>query len=182
MNIFSFVISQYKPGGALCELIGWLMSLFLLCDAGQKITDSTLSVSEAVYKMEWYSTDIQTMKDILFILMRSQKPMYLDALPLGILNYTLYLMLSLNQRHEFKIFRYLFLAKQEKEYKDCSIEGNKLVTGIAYGIEDLGKDKNLKTKHNSAPPTPTIKAKKITSAQQRAPSTPRSHQQRKRCN
>nr|ALR72567.1 odorant receptor OR22 [Colaphellus bowringi] len=79
--------------GAMAELGGWMVGLFLLCSSGQKITDITESVAEAIYAMEWYSTDVQTMRDIRFILMRSQKPLVLQAGPLGALNYPLYMMM-----------------------------------------------------------------------------------------
>ncbi|XP_023027103.2 odorant receptor 30a-like isoform X2 [Leptinotarsa decemlineata] len=85
--------SNYNPVGALCTLIGWIIILFFLCDAGQMITDNTESIAEAVYDMKWYEADILTRKDLLFILIRTQKPMELDALPLGTLNYALYLMI-----------------------------------------------------------------------------------------
>ncbi|KAJ8950580.1 hypothetical protein NQ314_007844 [Rhamnusium bicolor] len=55
--------------------------------------DETLSISDAVYEAEWYKADASTMKDVRFILARSQSPICLDALPLGSLNYPLFLLI-----------------------------------------------------------------------------------------
>ncbi|XP_074032542.1 uncharacterized protein isoform X1 [Leptinotarsa decemlineata] len=92
--------------GALCEISGWMCCLFFLCDAGQKITDNTESIGEAIYAMKWYKTDIQTRKDLFFILRRTQKSMELDALPLGTLNYALYLTV-IDDRENFIFIRNL---------------------------------------------------------------------------
>ncbi|KAJ8950581.1 hypothetical protein NQ314_007845 [Rhamnusium bicolor] len=53
--------------------------------------DETLSISEAIYDAQWYIVDAYTMKDIRFMLARSQIPVVFEALPLGSFNYPLFL-------------------------------------------------------------------------------------------
>ncbi|KAJ8950578.1 hypothetical protein NQ314_007842 [Rhamnusium bicolor] len=52
---------------------------------------NTLSMSEAIYDAQWYKADVNTMKDIRFMLARSQIPIVFEALPLGNFNYPLFL-------------------------------------------------------------------------------------------
>ncbi|XP_056639772.1 odorant receptor Or2-like [Diorhabda sublineata] len=52
------------------------------------------SMAEAVYNSKWYKTNLTTRKSILIILKRCQKPLTLDALPQGSLNYPLFMMIA----------------------------------------------------------------------------------------
>ncbi|CAH1114628.1 unnamed protein product [Psylliodes chrysocephalus] len=69
------------------------MALYILCHAGQIIQDGTESIGMAAYNSNWYSVDIDTQKDVLFIIRQCQKPSYLQALPLGEFNHSLMLMI-----------------------------------------------------------------------------------------
>nr|UTN00906.1 odorant receptor [Semanotus bifasciatus] len=92
-SIGNQIFKATKPLAAVLYLIGYVVSLFMICHAGQQLTDEVMSINYAVYDSKWYEADAKTMKDILFILMRSHKPVTLDALPLGALNYPLFLMI-----------------------------------------------------------------------------------------
>ncbi|KAG5874150.1 hypothetical protein JTB14_029460 [Gonioctena quinquepunctata] len=84
--------------------------------------------------------------------------------------------LTHTQRSENKILRkHLFLAKQEGNYRDCYIRGDRLfVDGISYGVEDLEKEDYPETKHNSAPSTPIVEPlEKVSTDLRRGPSTPK---------
>ncbi|KAJ8939007.1 hypothetical protein NQ314_011257 [Rhamnusium bicolor] len=52
----------------------------------------TLTTANAVYASNWHKADARTMKDLAFVLSRCQKPIRFDSLPLGILDYPLFLM------------------------------------------------------------------------------------------
>lgn len=49
----------------------------------------------AAYNSKWYTVDIDTQKAMLFIIKQCQKPLYLQALPLGELNHALMLMVNI---------------------------------------------------------------------------------------
>nr|QNH68044.1 odorant receptor 19 [Apriona germarii] len=87
------LILKSKPLAGICYLMGYITALFLLCHGGQRITDETLSVADAVYNSRWYHGDAQIMRDMIIILARSQRPASLGALPLGAMNYSLFLMI-----------------------------------------------------------------------------------------
>ncbi|VEN63784.1 unnamed protein product [Callosobruchus maculatus] len=67
--------------------------MFMICHAGQKIRDESLSVADSIYFSDWYRGTIQQRKDIAFMMFRSQKPIFFDALPFGTLNYPLFVMI-----------------------------------------------------------------------------------------
>nr|QUP79572.1 odorant receptor 12 [Monochamus saltuarius] len=82
-----------KPLGALIFLVGYVIALFSLCRAGQRLMDETQSVSDAAYNSKWYNADPKTTKNLVFIIARSQEPEVLDALPLGSFSYPLFLLI-----------------------------------------------------------------------------------------
>ncbi|KAJ8961301.1 hypothetical protein NQ318_008987, partial [Aromia moschata] len=53
----------------------------------------TSSIGDAVYSSRWYQSDAKTMKTCLLIMMRTNRPATLDALPLGKMDYQLFLMI-----------------------------------------------------------------------------------------
>nr|QUP79573.1 odorant receptor 13 [Monochamus saltuarius] len=87
------LIVKSKPIAGICYLMGYIAALFLLCHGGQRILDETLSVADVLYDSGWYDGDVLIMRDICFILARSQRPATLGALPLGVMNYPLFLMI-----------------------------------------------------------------------------------------
>nr|AUF73030.1 odorant receptor [Anoplophora chinensis] len=87
------LILKSKPVAGICYFLGYIAALFLLCHGGQRILDETLSVAGALYDSKWYDGDVQIMRDICFILARAQIPATLGALPLGVMNYPLFLMI-----------------------------------------------------------------------------------------
>lgn len=57
-----------------------MLQILLLCYFSQKLIDSSLSIGDGVYKLEWYSIeDVQIRKLILLVIMRSQKQNHLTA-------------------------------------------------------------------------------------------------------
>ncbi|XP_023310132.1 odorant receptor Or2-like [Anoplophora glabripennis] len=82
-----------KPIGSFILLIAWLIAVFSYCHAGQRIKDKSMSIGNALYESKWYNADNETMKDVQFILMRCQKPICYEAIPLGIIDYPFYFMM-----------------------------------------------------------------------------------------
>ncbi|XP_050513932.1 uncharacterized protein LOC126889578 [Diabrotica virgifera virgifera] len=105
MGIYSFVAAMLfgcivnqiynkeNISGAVITFFGFFGSIFLLCQAGEKIAQQNKDITDAVYHSLWYMTDIKTRKDIIFILMSSNITLQLQALPLGQVNFALLLMI-----------------------------------------------------------------------------------------
>ncbi|XP_018579026.2 odorant receptor 13a-like [Anoplophora glabripennis] len=87
------LILKSKPIAGISYLLEYVFALFLLCHGGQRLLDETLSVADVIYDTKWYDGDVQIMRDIRFILARSQIPVMIGALPLGCMNYALFLMI-----------------------------------------------------------------------------------------
>ncbi|XP_023017287.2 odorant receptor 4-like [Leptinotarsa decemlineata] len=99
-------IFKTKPVGAAIFLFGYIVSLFLLCYAGQRITNESLSVAEVIYQSKWYEANTQMKKSILFSLARCQIPLTLDAWPLGNFCFPLFMMIVKTS------YSYLMLLQQ----------------------------------------------------------------------
>nr|XP_023017288.1 odorant receptor 4-like [Leptinotarsa decemlineata] len=86
-------IFKAKPVGAAIFLFGYMVSLFLLCYAGQRIIDESLSIAEVIYQSKWYEANTQMRRSIQFTLARSQIPLTLHAWPFGIFCFPLFMMI-----------------------------------------------------------------------------------------
>ncbi|KAJ8961300.1 hypothetical protein NQ318_008986, partial [Aromia moschata] len=76
-----------KPIVCVLPLAGYVLALFLLCHAGQRLTDETRTIGCALYKSKWYKADAKIMRDVLLVLLRCKKPSILEAVPLGTMDY-----------------------------------------------------------------------------------------------
>ncbi|XP_050515022.1 uncharacterized protein LOC126890211 [Diabrotica virgifera virgifera] len=56
----------------------------------------TESITTNIVCSKWYTADISVKKDVLFILLSTQRPFTLNALPLGTLNLELLLLVRMN--------------------------------------------------------------------------------------
>ncbi|XP_060534886.1 odorant receptor 47b-like isoform X2 [Cylas formicarius] len=75
--------------GATLHFLGYVVSVTLICLAGQKMMDATYGIQDAVYDSKWHEADPKVAMDLKLILMRCQKPVYMDAVPFGVFNYNL---------------------------------------------------------------------------------------------
>ena len=91
--------------------MGYGVAVFLVCQTGQKIRDEvwvllntnvkgkylrtsvvllqTCDIQDAVYASKWYIIDPKLAQDMKLILLRCQKPVFMEAVPFGIFNYNL---------------------------------------------------------------------------------------------
>ncbi|KAJ3644229.1 hypothetical protein Zmor_026899 [Zophobas morio] len=84
---------QFIEDDKLCaglHMLAWIADLFLACVAGQLLFNASESIPHAVWISKWYQTDVRLRKDIQFLLLRSQKNLYITAGPFGILSYPLF--------------------------------------------------------------------------------------------
>ncbi|XP_072383808.1 odorant receptor Or2-like [Diabrotica undecimpunctata] len=85
------IVQKYKPLGAGIYLGGYVIAIFWLSHAGQRVTDESLSIADAVFESDWYKSSKQMRKDLAFIIKRSHEPLRINALPLGTFNYALFI-------------------------------------------------------------------------------------------
>ncbi|XP_028177392.1 putative odorant receptor 92a [Ostrinia furnacalis] len=64
----------------------WTLQVFVLCYYSDMLIESSSEISNAVYRSKWYKANSVVMKDLLFVLRRSQKPCKLTALGFTDLN------------------------------------------------------------------------------------------------
>ncbi|XP_050301306.1 uncharacterized protein LOC126739593 [Anthonomus grandis grandis] len=82
------MLKEYSIG-AVIHLMGYMVAVFLVCQTGQKISDETYDIQDSVYESAWFEVNPQLAKDSQLILLRSQKPISMEAVPFGIFNYNL---------------------------------------------------------------------------------------------
>ncbi|XP_044265551.1 odorant receptor 49b-like [Tribolium madens] len=83
-----FVDGEYV--GGFIHLVGWIISLFIASVGGQDLVNASESISEAIWSSKWYLADVRLKKDVLFMLMRSQKDLHMSVGSFGVLSYAFF--------------------------------------------------------------------------------------------
>nr|CAI5825222.1 unnamed protein product [Callosobruchus analis] len=81
--------------GAIIFLCGYMVALFCFSYAGQRLKDESVSICDVLYKLKWYRITAYEQRNVLYMTVRSQYPLILDATPLGSYGYPLFLMVSI---------------------------------------------------------------------------------------
>ncbi|XP_071054250.1 putative odorant receptor 92a isoform X2 [Onthophagus taurus] len=75
--------------------MGWVVGLFLMCFSGQRIQNYSTSIAEVAYGIEWGNSSTRVQKDLMFMLLRANKPIQFVCGPLGDCNFeTFYRIMS----------------------------------------------------------------------------------------
>ncbi|XP_065157133.1 odorant receptor 67a-like [Atheta coriaria] len=61
------------------HLLGWIAMLLLVNFGGQVLMDESIAVAETAYAIKWYEYKVSFQKDLFMVIMRSQKPQFLNA-------------------------------------------------------------------------------------------------------
>ncbi|KAK9754168.1 7tm Odorant receptor [Popillia japonica] len=81
---FEILIVTHKESVMyILHLIGWFVILYNVCHYGQILINESTKIAEEAYCMPWYDCPVNIQKDIMLIILRSQKPLTLKALSLG---------------------------------------------------------------------------------------------------
>ncbi|EFA10703.1 odorant receptor 85c [Tribolium castaneum] len=86
-------ILKEKSVGALVHFAGWICSFFICCHAGQAVISESLTIPEAALDSHWYEAPVKYKKVLLLLLVRSQKAFNLQATPIGIMSFDLFIAL-----------------------------------------------------------------------------------------
>lgn len=73
------------------HLLGWFVLLFLVCFYGQKLIDESTGIAEDVYSTMWFNSPVAVQRDVMMVLMRSQKPLTLNAINMGVMSFATFL-------------------------------------------------------------------------------------------
>ncbi|KAJ3652159.1 hypothetical protein Zmor_018148 [Zophobas morio] len=73
------------------HLLGWLVLLLLICYYGQLLIDESIAIAEDIYYVPWDAASVDVRKDIYMMLMRSQKPLTLNAANMGVMSFPTFL-------------------------------------------------------------------------------------------
>ncbi|RZC42341.1 odorant receptor 67c-like, partial [Asbolus verrucosus] len=128
------------------HLFGWLVVLLLSCYYGQILIDKVIApsvstvntmslfqsaaVAEDVYSVAWYQAPVDIQKDVLMVLMRSQKPLTLSAANLGVMSFPTFLSVIIPERHSF----ILACSFVEGNISMTSINENIIALSALYGL------------------------------------------------
>ncbi|XP_044261864.1 odorant receptor 49b-like [Tribolium madens] len=93
-TICGCIAKQFVVGvNRLCAAIhfsGWIVALFVACLGGQLLLDANYTVSNAIWSSIWYKADVKLRKDLLFMLVRSQREFHLTVGSFGVLSFALF--------------------------------------------------------------------------------------------
>ncbi|XP_053620273.1 putative odorant receptor 92a [Plodia interpunctella] len=84
------------------------VQISLLCYFGDKVTQASTEVSDAVYNSLWYKCDISVGKHLLIVLMRSQKPCKLTALGFADVNQRSFMRIMSNAWSYFALLKTMY--------------------------------------------------------------------------
>ncbi|KAJ8920175.1 hypothetical protein NQ315_011836 [Exocentrus adspersus] len=80
------LIKSYSLG-AICLFIGWFVSMVMVCFSGQRLREESVSIGDAIYKSDWLTLNKDLERDLVLVLMRCQKPVFLRSGPFGYMSY-----------------------------------------------------------------------------------------------
>nr|UTN00939.1 odorant receptor [Semanotus bifasciatus] len=66
--------------------VGWFASLLMVAFVGQRLIDECFALKDAIYDAKWYDLEVETQKDLLFVLLRCSKPLYMKAGAFGFMS------------------------------------------------------------------------------------------------
>ncbi|KAL1517992.1 hypothetical protein ABEB36_001682 [Hypothenemus hampei] len=79
-SLGSQVLKSSTPK-AVTFVLGYIMAMFFICHAGQRLIDESLDLTNQIYDSKWYDMKPKIKRDIAFVLARCQKPMTLTGPP-----------------------------------------------------------------------------------------------------
>lgn len=86
--------------------------IFFHCFCGQRVIDSSLSISEAIYDIEWYKIDdLQLRKDLSFVMLRAQKFSKLTAVKFAVVSLERFAFVLSSSLSYFALLRSVWRSK-----------------------------------------------------------------------
>ncbi|XP_074031888.1 odorant receptor 4 [Leptinotarsa decemlineata] len=83
LGCLSYAVFENFSLGGLCLYILWATSVAIVCHSGQRLINESTGIGETIYNAKWYNFENNLQKELLMVMMRSEKPVYLEAGPFG---------------------------------------------------------------------------------------------------
>ncbi|CAH1115034.1 unnamed protein product [Psylliodes chrysocephalus] len=88
IGVAAYTFLTKIPLDTTALMIGWMISTFTVCQGGQRLMEASLNIGNIMYKVDWYNLEADLQKDLLLVIIRSRKPVYLRAGPFGPITYS----------------------------------------------------------------------------------------------
>lgn len=73
------------------HLVGWVVLLFVTCRCGQTLIDESADVGRVAFSTRWYDASPALRRNLVLIILRSQRPLTLTATSLGVMSLEVFL-------------------------------------------------------------------------------------------
>ncbi|XP_044271028.1 odorant receptor 49b-like [Tribolium madens] len=84
------IVSGISTFGAILHFIGWILALFIGCLGGQHFINASDTIPESIWASKWYNVDVRLRRDLILMMMRSQRDLNITAGPFGVVSYALF--------------------------------------------------------------------------------------------
>ncbi|XP_049825783.1 putative odorant receptor 92a [Aethina tumida] len=90
--VFALLAKQSANIDGVVQMVGWLITIFVMCHSGQELIYMSETLGEKIICMcNWYKMNKSLQKDLQLIILRSQKPLTIPAGPFAYLTYDLFI-------------------------------------------------------------------------------------------
>ncbi|XP_044267457.1 uncharacterized protein LOC123013144 [Tribolium madens] len=83
------IVQEHQPE-AMLHMGGWSTATFIACYGGQLLMDASTSIADEFYNCPWYEADVKMRKDLILIILRAQKALFVSTGPFNVLSFTLF--------------------------------------------------------------------------------------------
>ncbi|CAG9830052.1 unnamed protein product [Diabrotica balteata] len=93
LGVCGYTFLTRIPLDSSALLVGWIVSTYIVCLGGQRLMEASMSVGTIMERINWYDVETNLQKDLILVMSRSRKPMYLRAGPFGPITYATIVMI-----------------------------------------------------------------------------------------
>ncbi|XP_064210995.1 odorant receptor 85b-like isoform X1 [Tribolium castaneum] len=83
------IVQEHQPE-AMLHMGGWSTATFIACYGGQLLMDASTSIADEFYNCPWYEADVKMRKDLILIILRAQKALFVSTGPFNVLSFALF--------------------------------------------------------------------------------------------
>nr|CAM84023.1 olfactory receptor 25 [Tribolium castaneum] len=87
------IVQEHQPE-AMLHMGGWSTATFIACYGGQLLMDASTSIADEFYNCPWYEADVKMRKDLILIILRAQKALFVSTGPFNVLSFALFVSLK----------------------------------------------------------------------------------------
>nr|APC94313.1 odorant receptor 19 [Pyrrhalta aenescens] len=88
IGVVGYTFLTNIPLDSTALLVGWLVSTYIVCYGGQRLMEASISVGNIMNRIHWYDLETDLQRDLILIIIRSRRPIFLTAGPFGPITYS----------------------------------------------------------------------------------------------